>query len=66
MNSLTAFVSELLLLLQSNLPGRACTRPVFPDVDNPSNMTFHWWIIGVSCFALSKGASIWRMTITAL
>jgi hypothetical protein len=63
MNSLTAFVSEVIQLLQSNLPDSACTKPVFPDVRNASNMTFHWWIFGVSCFALSKGACIWRITI---
>lgn len=45
------------------VPDRAGPRPVFPDIHNPSNMTFHWWIICVSCFSLSKGACIWRVAI---
>jgi hypothetical protein len=48
---------------EQTLPDRARTRPVFSDIHNPSNMTFHWWIIGVSCFALTKGTCIWRTAI---
>jgi hypothetical protein len=45
------------------VPDRVGPRPVFPDIHNPSNMTFHWWIICVSCFSFSKGACIWRVAI---
>lgn len=36
---------------------------MLPDIHNPPDMTFDWWVIGVSGLSFSKGAGIWRMVI---